>query len=335
VAQKTVLGKGLASLFPTANPETLPPLPPSVPPPSGASAPAGATSGGATGIPSGTAAPSTETSTRDVYMGISMVPIDDVQANHYQPRKDFDEQALKELSQSIKNSGIIQPLLVRKNSKDGFELIAGERRLRAAKLAGLKFVPIVIRKSTDRETLELALVENIQRENLNCIDEAVAYHQLIEDFNLNQEDIADRVGKDRATVANYLRLLRLPQAVLDDLRKQLLSFGHGKALLSLDNNEDRMNVRAQILEKYLSVRETEALVDQLKKLKESEPGRPATIQELGVIASRLGNLAQELARTWSTKVEIKGSENKGKIVIHYATRQELDRILDGMHTGAL
>src|SRR4051812_2393237 len=178
-----------------------------------------------------------------------MASVDEIQANHFQPRRDFDESALKDLAQSIRTSGIIQPLVVRKGSKDGYELIAGERRLRAAKIAGLKHVPIVIRRSTDRETLELALIENIQRQNLNCIDEALAYFQLIEDFSLTQEEIAEQVGKDRASISNFLRLLRLPETIIDDLRRQVLTFGHGKALLSLDDTEMRLRARAQILEK--------------------------------------------------------------------------------------
>ena len=260
-----------------------------------------------------------------------MANLEDIHVNQMQPRRDFDEQAIKELSQSIRISGIIQPLLVRKSSKDGFELIAGERRLRAAKLAGLKQVPIVIRKSTDREMLELALVENIQRQDLNCVDEALAYFQLIEDFSLTQEEVADRVGKDRATVANYLRLLRLPQIILEDLRKQLLTFGHGKALLSLDDTELRLRARAQVLENRLSVRDTEALVDFLKKEKAANTAPYS--QEgsaLNPLTQRFLNLSRELSRSWAARVDIKGNESKGKIVIHYSSRADLDRLLDDM-----
>ena len=260
-----------------------------------------------------------------------MVDLSEIYANHLQPRRDFDNSALIELAQSIKSSGIIQPLVVRKGAKEGFELIAGERRLRAAKMAGLKQVPIVIRRSTDRESLELALIENIQRQNLNCIDEALAYFQLMQDFSLTQEELSERVGKDRATVANYLRLLRLPEPIILDLKKQVLTFGHGKALLGLDDAEARLRIRAIVIEKGLSVRETEALVDSTKKAKQAGAPDP----QFGArtpIASRLANLSQELARHWSAKVEIKGSDRKGKIVIHYSNRQELDRIVEGMHT---
>lgn len=321
MAQKPALGKGLASLFPPSN---------SIPAAPGVS---GAVSAGPP-VTTPTS-PSQESASRDRHLGISMANVDEIQANHFQPRRDFEDQALEELAQSIRSNGIIQPLVVRKTSKDGYELIAGERRLRAAKIAGLKQVPIVIRRSTDRETLEIALIENIQRQNLNCIDEALAYFQLIQDFSLTQEEVSDRVGKDRATVANYLRLLRLPEAIIDDLKKQVLTFGHGKALLALDDVELRLRARNQIIEKRLSVRETEALVESFK----NAPGKNLSQDEnAGVptpISNRLNNLSHELARHWSAKVEIKGSEKRGKIVIHYSTRQDLDRILERMQTDSI
>jgi len=264
-----------------------------------------------------------------------MALIDEIHANTFQPRRDFDDRALDELAQSIQSSGIIQPLVVRRSSsKNGFELIAGERRLRAAKIAGLKQVPIVIRKSTDRESLELALIENIQRQNLNCVDEALAYFQLIQDFSLTQEEVSERVGKDRATVANYLRLLRLPEEIIEDLKNQVLSFGHGKALLGLDDAEMRLRARTQIIDKRMSVRETEALVDSMKRSSEvaKGDGTGAEDKEKDPILDRFGHLSQDLIRRWSAKVEIKGNQNKGKIVIHYSSRQELDRILEDMQT---
>jgi ParB family chromosome partitioning protein len=260
-----------------------------------------------------------------------MASTDDIRANHFQPRRDFDEIHLQELAQSIRSSGIIQPLVVRKTGKDGYELIAGERRLRAARLAGLKMVPIVIRKSSDREALELALIENIQRQNLNCVDEALAYFQLIQDFALTQEEVSERVGKDRATVSNYLRLLRLPEIIIEDLKRQVLSFGHGKALLGLEEPELRLKARAQIIDKRLSVRETEALIDMMKKA--AQPQSPQGDSAVKTpLASRLANLTRELGRFWSTKVEVKGNDSQGKIIIHYSSRQELDRLVEGMHT---
>ncbi len=271
-----------------------------------------------------------EFSNRDKHPGISFAGVDEIQANHYQPRHDFDDAALEELAQSIRANGIIQPLIVRKGAT-GYQLIAGERRLRAAKIAGLKQVPIVIRRSTDREALELALIENVQRENLNCVDVALAYQQLVEDFSLTQEEVAERVGKDRASVANHLRLLRLPATIIEDLKSQALSFGHGKALLSLEDNVLRMQARARILEKHLSVRETEQLVEQLKQ--SALPLAPsASAPDETALVARMNALTQELCRHWGTKVEIRGSERRGRIVLKYTSRQELDRLLEMMHT---
>lgn len=318
MAQKPALGKGLASLFP------------GVSVPAAQSATAGPAAG-ATSAGEATTVQQQELANRDRHPGISLANVDEIIVNQYQPRRDFDDAALEELAQSIRANGIIQPLVVRKTAQ-GYQLIAGERRLRASKLAGLKQVPIVIRKSTDREALELALIENIQRQNLNCIDEALAYFQLLQDFSLTQEEVATRVGKDRATVANYLRLLRLPEAIIDDLKRGILSFGHGKALLSVDDNDIRLRARQQIVERRLSVRDAEALVDLLKRQAKGEsPAQNAAPQQAFTpVQARLNNLAQELTRQMSTKVEIKGSERRGKIVLHYASRQELDRILASM-----
>jgi ParB family chromosome partitioning protein len=324
MAQKPALGKGLASLFPSA----AAPIAPAVAHDT-ATAPSGATAAGPA-LPAVNAQVTSE-SNRDRQQGIALARPEDIEVNQYQPRRDFDDSAIDELAQSIRANGIIQPLVVRKLANGAYQLIAGERRLRAAKKAGLKQVPIVIRRSTDREALEIALVENIQRQNLNCIDEALAYFQLIQDFSLTQEETAQRVGKDRATVSNFIRLLRLPEAIIDDLKRQILSFGHGKALLGLEDNELRLRARAQIVEKRLSVRDAEALVDQLKKggdgnaASTAEPTKPLTRT-----AQRFQSLSQELTRQWSTRVEVKGSERRGKIVLHYGSRQDLDRILEAM-----
>lgn len=332
MAQKPALGKGLASLLPGLPGLHQPPLPANsvasqIPAPESATQ---RTSGGAISAgPAIPAAPSADVG-RDRHLGISLANIEEIQANQYQPRRGFDDMALQELSDSIKSNGIIQPLVVRR-SGSGYELIAGERRLRAAKLAGLKQVPIVIRRTTDRESLELALVENIQRQDLNCVDEALAYFQLMQDFSLTQEEVAEKVGKDRATVANYLRLLRLPQIALDDLKSGTLSFGHGKALLSLEDNELRLQLREAILNQKLSVRQAEAEAETLKaqgpKPTDPESGNAAPRQE-SPLKARMENLSHELARALSTKVELRGSERRGKIVLHYHSRQELDRLIE-------
>ena len=300
MTQKKALGKGLASLFPAAEKTVL-------------------------AVPSGSVEEGKER-----HLGISMAFVHQIQANPYQPRRDFDKKALEELTESIRSSGLIQPLIVKKTAKNTFELIAGERRWKAAQKAGLKQVPVVIRRSTDRESLELALVENIQRQDLNCVDEALAYFRLTQDFSLTQEEVAVRVGKERATVANYLRLLRLSEVILEDLKNGSLSFGHGKALLALEDPQHRMMVRAKILEKGLSVRDTEARIAEMKKnepLKGNEMPTPTSM-----LKNRLSQLSQELTRQWSTRVEIKGDEKSGKIMIYYSTQQDLDRILEAMHT---
>ena len=314
--RKPVLGKGLASLLP------------------GAGVPFAVTLGaGAMAAGEASTVQQQEIANRDRHPGISMCAPEDIVANNYQPRRDFDENAIEELAQSIRSNGIIQPLVVRKTAH-GYQLIAGERRLRAAKKAGLKQIPIVIRRSTDREALELALIENIQRQDLNCIDEALAYFQLIQDFALTQEEDSLRVGKDRATVANHLRLLRLPEAIIDDLKRQILSFGHGKVLLGIEDNDVRLLVRAKIVEKKLSVRETETLIEEFKQLAAAKAQASGTpVPPAGPVESRLRALAQDLTRLWSTKVEVRGSARRGKIVVHYASQQELDRILNAMQNG--
>jgi ParB family transcriptional regulator, chromosome partitioning protein len=329
--QKSVLGKGLASLLPGASAP-----PSSAPVVETAEAPAPALMG--TGaVAAGVATPvisPPETGNRDRHMGIALAAIEEIEANPYQPRRDFDEKHVQELSDSIKVNGIIQPLIVRKGA-NGYQLIAGERRLRAAKLAGLKQVPIVVRRSTDREALELALIENVQRQDLNCVDEALAYFQLTQEFTLTQEEIAVRVGKERATVANSLRLLKLPEPILEDLKQGTLSPGHGKVLLSLDNPSARLSLRAEILEKNMSVRQAEVRVLEIREA-EAAAQAPASGVDGGApkspLALRLSNLAQELTRHWSAKIEVRGTEKKGKIVIHYRSREDLDRVLSGLQS---
>ena len=308
--QRPVLGKGLASLFPTA--AMGPPL----------SHPQAAQT-------AASAAPQQDFGNRDRHPGISFASVDDIIPNQYQPRREFNDASIEELAQSIRSNGIIQPLIVRKGLK-GYELIAGERRLRASKIAGLKHVPIVIKKSTDREALEMAIIENVQRQDLNCIDEALAYFQLINDFNLTQEETALRVGKERSTVANHLRLLRLPEAIIKDLKNQVLSFGHGKVLLSVEDHELRLKARTQIIEGKLSVRETEALIEELKAGASVVAESKAAPVVKTPIQSRLAAMSLDLSRQYSSKVEIKGTERKGKIMFQYSSREELERILSVM-----
>jgi len=335
MSQKQALGKGLASLFPGLNQNP----PPAEAHPAVINAAVEQLEKEALQKAASEhkiELPFSEAPNRDRHPGISIVNIEEIKENKFQPRHEFEDQPLQELAASIRANGIIQPLVVRKNPNGGYELIAGERRLRASKLAGLKQVPIVIRKSSDREALELALIENIQRENLNCIEEARAYFQLQQEFNLKQDEIAARVGKERATVANYLRLLDLPEEIAADLKEGRLTFGHGRAILGVEGHENRMRVRALILEKNLSVRATESLIQTLKSEADLQPADQHTSEtdttgQKNPLANRLFHAGQELTRKWSVKVEIKGNDQKGKIVFHYNTRGDLDRLLESMH----
>ena len=225
--------------------------------------------------------------------------------------------------ESVKVHGIIQPLVVRQ--KDGrYELIAGERRWRAAQRAGLKQVPVVVKEiDGDQTSLEMAIIENIQREDLNCIEEAIAYQQLMDEFQLSQEDIATRVGKNRATVANTLRLLRLPAVIREDITAGKITMGHARALLSLETAEDQLAVREMIVKKKLSVRETERKVNEvLRDKNKTEGGEPNAANV------HLKALEEDLKRIYGTMVKILGNENRGIIQFTYTTREDLMRIAD-------
>jgi ParB family chromosome partitioning protein len=219
---------------------------------------------------------------------------------------------------------VIQPLITRRGEDGKLHLIAGERRLRAAKLAGLKQVPVVIRKSSDKEALEIALIENIQREDLNCVDVALSYFQLAEDFRLTQEEIAKRVGKDRVSVANHLRILKLPESFIQDLRDGKLSFGHGRALLALTDPVRRLAIRNLVVEKNLSVREAERLVaEALTAEGQSKEKRRKKDEN---IPAEIRSFTERLGRALGTRVKSKGDEYRGSIVIDYSSKEDLDRI---------
>lgn len=254
--------------------------------------------------------------------GLSELAIADIQANKYQPRKIFDEEALEELTASIREKGILQPVVVRKAGADKYELIAGERRLRAAKKAGLTTIPALVKDVSDLESLELALIENIQRRDLNPIEEAQSYSSLVNEFKLTQEDLAKRVGRERSTVANMLRLLKLPDAIQKDVAGGVLSMGHARALLALSEHAAQMQVRAEIIAKQLSVRATEALVGRWKPLagKKPEKAKPAVDIEMK-------KATDDLKRKLGAKVGFKGTSRKGRIEIEYASLDELNRIL--------
>ncbi len=247
-------------------------------------------------------------------------PIEELRPHHGQPRKNFDDRKLDELAASIREKGIIQPLVVRRLA-DHYQIIAGERRWRAAQKAGLRDVPVVIQDVSEDWAYEVALIENIQREDLNPIEEAEAYQRLIEGFDLSQEEVAKRVGKDRSTVANSLRLLRLPEKIRDDVAGAKLSMGHARALLSLEADEDILEAADQVAAKKLSVRETEALVKKIRafgrspkaKKKESDP--------------ELVHLAGELKRALGTQVKIAPKGKGGRIEITYYSADDLDRLM--------
>lgn len=247
--------------------------------------------------------------------------ISNIRPNRYQPRKKFKEEELASLSASIKEQGIIQPLLVRK-LEDGYELVAGERRLRAAKLAGYRDVPCVVKELTEKQLLEMSLVENIQRENLNPMEEADAYHRLMNEFELTQEETAIQVGKSRSAVANFLRLRQLPISIQESIVDGVLSMGHARALLGISNKAQQLAVWRTVVSKGLSVRETEALVNRIKK----ETGNVRKRKE-GSDEIYFTNISEELSRNFGTKVQIRRRGQKGKVEIEFYSNEDLDRLL--------
>lgn len=244
--------------------------------------------------------------------------IEEVQPNPFQPRKTFSDEQLQELVDSIREKGILQPLLVRRKS-DGYELIAGERRWRAAQRAGLREIPILVRDVSDSEMLELSLIENIQRENLNPIEEAEAYKRLVEQFHFTQEEISKKVGKDRTTIANTVRLLRLPPEIKLSLAEGKITMGHARAFLSLDGVDKQKLLWKRLLAGGLSVRQTESLVKRLRTRSSPTPRRSNP---------EWSALVEELQRALGTKVRIVGKRKRGKIEIDFFSPDELDRIIE-------
>jgi ParB family chromosome partitioning protein len=244
--------------------------------------------------------------------------IEELRPNRYQPRKNFNDGTQKQLIASIKSTGIIQPIVVRKID-NGYEIIAGERRWRAAQASGLKDVPIVIREATDMQAAEMSLIENIQREELNPLEEATAYVTLIETFKLSQEEISSRAGKDRSTIANTIRLLKLPAKVKEALVEKKISAGHARCLLACSSTEEQITALALILKKDLNVRETERLIQNAKKrLSQKTPDSKKD--------RFLNDLEKTLASKFMAKVQIKGSAKKGLIEIRYTSMDELNRL---------
>ncbi len=245
-----------------------------------------------------------------------------IDRNLSQPRKIFDEQALNELAESIKTYGIVQPIIV--NEKDGrFIIVAGERRWRAARIAGLKTIPCLIKDYSKQEISEISIIENLQREDLNPIESARAIKNLLDEFNLTQEEVADKIGKSRPAVANTLRLLTLPETIVGLVESNKISAGHARALLAIENPVKQKEIALSIIEKGLNVRETENLIKALNNLRPGSGKSKVVAQNLELKA-----FETQMKRLFSTKVSIKGDDTKGKIVIDYYSREDLDRIYE-------
>jgi len=266
------------------------------------------------------------------------IDINEIKPNKYQSRMQFDQEKLKELANSIKKEGVVQPIIVSPSGKN-YQLVAGERRWWAAKMAELKEIPAVVRKVTDREMFEISLIENIQREDLNPIEEATAFERLMKEFNLTQQELADHLGKTRSTVANTLRLINLPEEIKEFVSRNLISAGHARALLSIEGEKNRIDLARKILKEKLTVRETEDIVERLSRKRARSEKRVAEKER----SPELIELEEELQRILGTKVRIKstgsgrfsigeGGKVRGKIEIEYYSLEDLERIVEVLRT---
>lgn len=268
----------------------------------------------------------TQSSSKSAVAGsVAMIAIDQIDTNPFQPRTDFEKEALIELSESIKEHGIIQPITVRKLGNDKFQLISGERRFRASQLAGLKEVPAYIRIANDQAMLEMAIVENIQRENLNPVEVALSYQRLLEECNLTQIELSEKVAKSRSNITNHLRLLKLPADIQLGLREGLLTMGHARALLSIDDNKYRSQVYRKILDENLSVRD----VEEIGKAFAGKIPTPTSTSNKGELSSDQKSFVSEFASQVSSKVAInKDATGKGKITISFNSDTDLNRLIE-------
>lgn len=253
---------------------------------------------------------------------VEQIAISKLRPNPYQPRKTFSEEAIDELAESIGKHGVLQPIIVRKTIK-GYEIVVGERRMRAAKKAGLKEIPAVVREFSDNEMMELALIENLQREDLNPIEEARAYEKLIEHFSITQDELAKRIGKSRPHIANHLRLLQLPKLVQQFIADGKLSMGHGRALLGLKDKQNMSALLEKILKEKLSVRDVEALVQRMNENVSRETKRKPPL-----LSPFLKMKQKELEERLGTSVTIKRGKRKGKIEIEFFSEEDLERIIE-------
>ncbi|MGH7409939.1 MAG: ParB/RepB/Spo0J family partition protein [Candidatus Methylomirabilis sp.] len=253
--------------------------------------------------------------------GIRQIPLDAIRSSPNQPRKLFDDSKLKELAASIRSHGVLAPVLLRQ-TEDGYELVAGERRFRAAQMAGIQSIPAIIKEVSNSEMLELALIENIQREDLNPIEEAEAYRRLTEEFGLSQDEVARRVGRDRSSVANALRLLRLPARIQQDLMAGALTAGHARALLALEAASEQLRLREQIVKRGLTVRAAESLIRRLK-------ARPVSQRvQGGRLSPHLSALEDRLRQRLVTKVAVVPAGRGGRIELHYFSDEDLTRLVE-------
>ncbi|MFI2742379.1 ParB/RepB/Spo0J family partition protein [Zhouia sp. PK063] len=255
--------------------------------------------------------------------------IDAIEVNPFQPRSNFNEETLQELATSIKELGVIQPITVRKLDFNKYQLISGERRLRASKLAGLEAVPAYIRIANDQESLEMALVENIQRHDLDPIEIALSYQRLIDEINLTQEQMSDRVGKKRSTITNYLRLLKLDPIIQTGMRDGFMSMGHGRALINIENKKDQLDIYEKIISENLSVRATEQLVKQYQEKKDGKTPEKSSNNVPEYIAESIDTLTEY----FSTKVDVKVAKNgKGKLIIPFHSKEDFNRLKKLLHS---
>ncbi|RNI27989.1 ParB/RepB/Spo0J family partition protein [Rufibacter immobilis] len=273
------------------------------------------------------ATPETTSSTTNAANTIADISLTQIETNPFQPRTHFDQVALEELAESIRIQGIIQPITVRQLNAEAYQLISGERRFQAAKLAGLETIPAYIRKADDQQMLEMALIENIQRENLNAIEIALSYQRLLSECNLKQEELGERVGKKRTTVTNYLRLLKLPPDIQIGIRDNLISMGHARAVINIDDVEKQLEVYRKIVNEELSVRKVEELVRNIN-LQNKKPD-PQTKLDLHPFENEVKRVESRLSSYFGTRIHVKASaEGKGEIKIPFVSVDELNRILE-------
>jgi ParB family chromosome partitioning protein len=260
--------------------------------------------------------------------GIAEIPIEQIEVNPFQPRTHFDQDALQELSESIKVHGIIQPITVRRLTTNQYQLISGERRFQASRLAGLKTIPAYIRSANDQQMLEMALIENIQRENLNAIEIALSYQRLISECSLKQDELGERVGKNRATVTNYLRLLRLPPDIQIAVRDNKLSMGHARAIINVENPDKQLYIFKKTLNEDLSVRKVEELVREVSGKKAEHESTESGTAPSGPVSREISQLQSRLSSHFGTRVVVKSDGAKGEIKIPFLSVEDLNRVLD-------